>query len=430
MDCPRRLLFVNIGLSRRTVSNLNKGVGYLEHPVAAAEIASLGWNLLREDLNLPTAVLYQERLQHNADWMQRFITAYGVKLSPHGKTTMSPRLFDLQLRTGAWGITLATAHQTLVAYEHGVRRVLMANQLVGKENMAIIGRLLEDPSFEYFCLVDSAAQVEQLGRFFSKRNQRLHVLLELGVMGGRTGVRDDKHLREVLAALAPWASCLSLCGVELYEGVLHDEDAIRSFLQRAVGVTERLLQQGLIERKPAILSGAGSAWYDVVADAFSAAGFGERVEIILRPGCYLTHDVGVYREAQGKIQERNPIAQSMRSGLVPALQVWAYVQSIPEPDKAVLALGKRDAAFDLGLPVPTLHFRPGGSAPAAASPGWTLTNMMDQHAYMTLSEGDDLQVGDMIGLDISHPCLTFDKWRSLVVLDGQYQVIDVIETFF
>ena len=328
------------------------------------------------------------------------------------------------------GITLATAHQTLVACEHGVRRILMANQLIGKENMAIISRLLQDPTFEFFCLVDSAAQVEQLGTFFSGKKQRLNVLIELGVMGGRTGVRDEAQLQSVLEALTVWKTSLALCGIEMYEGVLKEEDAIRDFLKRAASVTKTLMEQGRFERTPAILSGAGSAWYDVVAEVFSSGGFGESVDIILRPGCYLTHDIGVYRDAQAKIEQRNPIAHSMRSGLLPALQVWAYVQSIPEPEKAIIALGKRDAAFDLGLPVPTLHFRPGASEPTPATAHWTLTNMMDQHAYMTITDGDDLRVGDMIGFDISHPCLTFDKWRSLLVLNAQYQVIDAIQTFF
>ena len=120
----------------------------------------------------------------------------------------------------------------------------------------------------------------------------------------------------------------------------------------------------------------------------------------------------------------------MNSELLPALQVWAYVQSIPEPDRAIIGLGKRDAAFDSGLPVPALHFRPGGRNPQTVSSSWQLTKMMDQHAYMQISPGDDVSVGDMIGFDICHPCLTFDKWRTLSVLDAQYQVVDVIQTFF
>jgi D-serine dehydratase len=408
---------------------LNKGLGRLDRPFQSEEIA-LGWNLLHEDISLPSAVLYEDRLLHNLNWMQQFIAAYGVKLAPHGKTTMAPRLFDLQLQAGAWGITLATAHQTFVAYEHGVRRVLMANQLVGKENMAIIARLLRDSSFAYYCLVDSAAQVDQLGAFFAKTRRRLQVLLELGEMGGRTGVRDETQLQSVLDALTRWKTSIVLSGIEVYEGVLDDEATIRAFLHRAVAVTQKLAADNRFDSAPILLSGAGSAWYDVVAEVFFAAGFGDSVEIVLRPGCYLTHDVGAYREAQTHIQLRNPIAHRMHSGLLPALQVWAYVQSVPETEKAIIALGKRDAAFDAGLPTPALHFRPGETMPRAAPTHWALTRMMDQHAYLKIAEPDDLRVGDMIGFDISHPCLTFDKWRSLLVLNNEYQVVDAVQTFF
>jgi D-serine dehydratase len=396
----------------------------------SAKIPDLNWNLLHEDLSLPSAVLYQDRLQHNLDWMQRFIAAYGVKLAPHGKTTMAPKLFEMQLKSGAWGITLATAQQTLVAYRHGVRRVLMANQLIGRENMAIISRLLQDPAFEYYCLVDSAAQANLLGEFFFNNAQPLNVLLEVGMPGGRTGIRDDQQLEATLAALQSWSTTLVLSGIELYEGVLEDEVLVRAFLERAVVVTRTLAAENRFQQAPILLSGAGSAWYDVVADVFTAATFKNAVEIVLRPGCYLTHDAGMYREAQAKIMHRNRIANQMRSGLLPALQVWAYVQSVPEPGKAIIAMGKRDAAFDAGLPTPALHYKPGDAAPKGAPAHWALTKMMDQHAFMQIGEEDDVHVGHMIGFDISHPCLTFDRWRTLPILNAEYRVVDVIQTFF
>jgi D-serine dehydratase len=120
----------------------------------------------------------------------------------------------------------------------------------------------------------------------------------------------------------------------------------------------------------------------------------------------------------------------MHSSLLPALQLWAYVQSVPERQKAIIALGKRDAAFDSGLPEPVLHYRPGNKAPAPVPGAWKLIKLMDQHAFLQIGEGDDIKVGDMIGFDISHPCLTFDRWRYLPVLDDGYNVIDVVETFF
>jgi D-serine dehydratase len=409
----------------------NKGLGTMDRPLPAGEIAKLDWHLLREDLSLPTAVLYEERLMHNLQWMQRFIAAYGMRLAPHGKTTMAPKLFSLQLQSGAWGITLATPHQTRVAYEHGVRRVLMANQLVGRQNMLTIAQLLEDPDFEYFCLIDSAQQVEQLGTFFKERGQRLSVLIELGVDGGRTGIRNSQQLQHLLDALKLYRETIILSGVEIFEGILEDEASVRQLLKDMVASTRLLAEGKWFGRTPVVLSGAGSAWYDVVADELSRAKLDLPTELILRPGCYLTHDVGIYRKAQEKILERNPVAQGMRPGLLPALEVWAYVQSLPEKQKAIVGLGKRDAAFDAGLPTPTLHYRPGrGTTPLSSPRHWQLTRMMDQHAFLEFAEGDDIAVGDMIGFDISHPCLTFDKWRNIPVVDDSYRVIDVIQTFF
>jgi D-serine dehydratase len=412
------------------IAPLNKGIGYLKHPAQRSETCAPGWNLLREDLSLPAAVLYDDKIQHNLRWMRQFIDAYGVQLAPHGKTSMAPRLFQMQLDAGAWGITLATAHQTRVACEHGVRRVLMANQLVGKSNMQLISRLLRDPQFEFYCLVDSAAQIAQLGAFFSAAGQRLNVLIELGVMGGRAGVRDDLQLQSALDALASWRGVINLCGIEIYEGVLADESSIRAFLQRAVKVTQQLMAAQRFDRNPVLLSGAGSAWYDVVAEEFCAAKFECTVEIVLRPGCYITHDVGAYRVAQSRILANNPIARSMHEGLLPALHVWAYVQSIPEAERAIVGMGRRDAAFDSGLPVPALHYRPGNAAPVAAPAHWSIAKLMDQHAYLQFAPADDLRVGDMIGFDIAHPCLTFDKWRVLPLLNADFDVIDLVQTYF
>ncbi len=415
-----------------TIDPFGKGLGMVPGvSVHLADAARLDWSLLDEDVSLPAAVLYADRIEHNLKWMMEFVAKYGVKLAPHGKTTMAPQLFRKQLDAGAWGITLATAHQVRAAYRGGVQRVLMANQLVGKRNMGMIAELLTDPGFEFHCIVDSADNVDQLGEFFSDVHKQVNVLLELGVPGGRTGIRDDAQREAVLAAIARWPDNVRLTGVEIYEGVLHDETEVRAFLKHAVDITRSLVLSKQIGRSPAILSGAGSAWYDVVAEEFAQAN-GSDIEVVLRPGCYLTHDVGVYKKAQTEIFARNPIAKSMGEGLKPALQLWAYVQSIPEPDRAIIGFGKRDAAFDAGMPEPARHFRPGTQWPrdVQGEEGWEIFGMMDQHAYMQIKPGDDIKVGDLLAFDISHPCLTFDKWRQILVVDTKYRVKEVIETFF
>lgn len=417
-------------LSERLLNPAGKGLGDLSSQPTIASTSQLGWNLLQEAVSLPVAVLSHSRLAHNLNWMKSFISTYGLKLAPHGKTTMSPALFHQQLAHGAWGITLATAPQVQAAYHFGVRRVIMANQLVGRANMAIISRLLQNPEFDFFVIVDSAANVEQLGQFFAQTGQRLNLLLELGVAGGRTGVRDEQTRSAVLDAIARYPQSLALAGIEVYEGVLKDEASIRAFLRRAVSELQALAEQKLLATNTAILTGAGSAWFDLVAEEWAGVTLDRPLDIILRPGCYLTHDVGIYKAAEARIHASNPVAREMQTSLLPALQLWAYVLSIPEPGLAILGLGKRDAAFDAGLPIPAQHFRPGSEAPMAAPADWQLTAMMDQHAFMQISADADLQVGDMLALDISHPCLTFDKWRQLLVVDDSFTVIDAVETFF
>ena len=199
---------------------------------------------MREDLSLPSAVpCIRDRLEHNLAWMQRFMDAYKIKLAPHGKTTMAPRLFQMQMDGGAWGITLASAHQVMVAHAHGIHRVLLANQLVGRRNMQMIAdvgrcgfRVLLPGGFGRWCKSGWASS-------FLLRGLQLNVLLELGVTGGRCGVRDDMQLQFVIEALTRCSEMVHLAGVELYEGVLKDEESIRNFMRRACEVTRQLLEQ-------------------------------------------------------------------------------------------------------------------------------------------------------------------------------------------
>ena len=114
-----------------------------------------------------------------------------------------------------------------------------------------------------------------------------------------------------------------------------------------------------------------------------------------------------------------------------AIEVWAHVQSVPEPGLAVVGLGKRDAAFDAGLPAPVLHFRPRSPEQLMAVPeDWTTTKLMDQHLYLEIPAHAGLFVGDMLAFEVSHPCLTFDKWRYVMLVDENYELLGALPTFF
>jgi D-serine dehydratase len=86
-------------------------------------------------------------------------------------------------------------------------------------------------------------------------------------------------------------------------------------------------------------------------------------------------------------------------------------------------MGKRDASFDLDLPSPAITPRHGRRRRLH-------TRLNDQHAYLRVPAEADVRVGDLIGSGISHPCTTFDKWRALFTVDGDYRVTGAIRTFF
>mgnify|MGYP001039829308 CR=1 FL=1 len=415
-----------------------KGYPQDQPPMRLGEIGRQGWNLLRGEVDFPVAVLRASVIEQNAAWMAEFLRRTGVSLCPHGKTTMAPQLFHRQLADGAWGLTLATAQQVRVAYEHGVKRILMANEALGGRFLRWVGRTLDaDPAFDFTCLVDSLAGVQALEAAAGDRPFR--VLVELGIAGGRTGVRTLEDGLAVARAVKA-SPRLNLRGVECYEGIVGtqdpagDEAAINTWLDRLGDLAHRCVAEDLFETDEVLLTAGGSAYFDLVVRRLARLDLGRVSRVLLRSGCYLSHDAGHYQRLVNLLEERLPGEWRIPAHLAPALEVWGQVTSRPEPTLAFLNLGKRDVGHDAGLPKPAVWCRPGG-VPAPAPEGWCITQLYDQHAKLQVPAKADLAgaapaVGDLVGCAISHPCTTFDKWPVLFLVDDDYRVTEAVKTCF
>lgn len=422
------------------LTDLLKGIPCGTPPFPLREVAQQQWNVLREDLPLPLAVIKGDALAHNSRWMQAFVRESGVKIAPHGKTTMAPQLFERQLADGAWGMTFATADQVRVARQFGVSRIILANQLVGRRNVAcILDELAHDEQFEFYSLVDSVALVEQLASAARERNigRPLNLLVEAGVAGARCGARDLETALEVARAVKAQSPYLSLQGVEGFEGSISAPtpeetiERVRQFAAFMVQIAAACERENLFGEGTLLLSAGGSAWYDVVAAELRAASLERTYETVIRSGCYLTHDSIFYRKLHEQLQHRAPQVWQFGEGLKPALEVWAYVQSRPEARRVILTAGKRDASYDLHLPVMEQWYRPGlHDRPQPIPAEHTLVGLNDQHAICEVPADSPLAVGDMVSLGISHPCTTFDRWAWLPVVDEAYNVVEAVRTFF
>ena len=418
-----------------TLNATVKGVPADAGALRLDSVGSQRWNLMAGDLPLPAAVLRRDLLSANSAWMSGFLTANGLSIAPHGKTTMSPQLYALQHQAGAWAITVATSQQLAVLRHFGFPRAILANQPVGKASInACFACLTSGEPFDLIVLADSAAGIAALADGAQRAGtlrQPLGVLVELGFPGGRTGARKKEDAVD-LARLVAKTPGLELRGIECFEGMLSNTTAVDALLDDVLSVAEAVCAEGIIEPgRPVILSAGGSAFYDRVGERFENARLGNRPILkLIRSGCYLTHDsIGYKQQHERMLRETNlklPPGQ-----LQAALEVWAYVQSRPEPGKAILTVGKRDISHDSAPPQPLAWFRPGVmTAPAAIPVGHTVEGLNDQHCHLLLPEDSPLQVGDMVGFGVGHPCTTFDKWDVLLVVDENYSVVDAVRTYF
>ena len=407
---------------------------------AGDPVAPTGEPARTGELASPVAVIHDGDLDHNISAMAAWCAQQSVQLAPHGKTTMAPQIFRRQLDAGAWGLTVASAAQARVAVAAGARRVLLANEVVDPVSVAVLTGLLRDhPGLAVWVYIDSpdgALLLDTACRTTGLADDpgvsaRLSVLLELGEAGLRAGLRTDAEALD-LARFTAARTGLRLAGAAGFEGVLGSDgaagDAVARFCRRLVAVTGQLARVGLLTvtaQQPAVVSAGGSTYYDVVArelgHVHDVVGPSRPVEVVLRSGCYVTHDHGLY--ARSAPAARGASGPELR----PALQVWARVLSRPEPTRAVLDAGRRDLSYDAELPVPLWI----GQTPARRRPlRATVEALSDQHTWLGLGPDTSVAVGEWVGLGISHPCSTFDRWRELLLVDDDASILGTVETCF
>lgn len=391
-------------------------------PVPDADFAAARHHLFGGAVTWPVLVARQTALAHNLATMADFCSRHGLSFAPHGKTTMAPSLLTRQLAAGAWAITVATANQLLACRALGVPRVILANQVLDPVPLRWLAGEL-DHGFEALFFVDSVAGVRTITEALADQpgEHPLPVLVELGHPGGRTGCRTVAQLVEVAEAVAA-APRVRLDGVTAYEGGLPDVAAVTAYLDRTRSAVAELADRGLLGPE-VIVSAGGSAWFDVVADRLGGAWLpGHRPRVVLRSGAYVTHDHGFYAE-------RTPFRRCPDEGrLDPALELWAQVTSTPEPGLAIVGMGKRDAPYDEGLPLPLRVRRVGGAVDPAD--GIRVTRLNDHHTYLEVPPAAGISPGDLVCFGISHPCTAFDKWRTIPVVDEHDAIVDILRTYF
>jgi D-serine deaminase-like pyridoxal phosphate-dependent protein len=383
--------------------------------------------------SFPIMTLTESALANNVEALAAFSRTRGVELAPHGKTTMAPQLFERQLDAGAWGITAATIDHVLVYRRFGVRRILLANELVDRGALGwILAEQARDPTFEFIYYVDSVHGVRAAAEALAASSgdaRGLTAVVEIGVTGGRTGCRTLADAVAVAQAAGDVRG-LRLVGIGGYEGLFGYDGAsaavlqTRNYLAELRDVLRAFASAGIVpSTHEAMLTAAGSGYFDVVVDELHDAWLAEeRPQVVIRPGSYIGH--AERSDDDGPLQ-RAGFPMRLR----PAMLIWARVLSRPEPTMAFASAGRRDLSWDVSEPVPRWIWRAGAERPVPAD-GLIVTKLNDQHAFIGLPAERALEPGDLVAFGTTHPCTTFDRWQVIVLIDDEFRVVDAIRTFF
>jgi D-serine deaminase-like pyridoxal phosphate-dependent protein len=140
--------------------------------------------------------------------------ASGVGWRPHTKGQKTPEIIQKELAAGAIGMTCAKLGEAEVLAEHGVRDILIHNQIVGAAKTQRLAALtaIADP----IVTVDSTAHVEQLAAAMHGTGHTLRVAIEVDIGMHRAGVLPGVAVVSLARAIAETTG-LRFVGVTSWE---------------------------------------------------------------------------------------------------------------------------------------------------------------------------------------------------------------------
>ena len=221
----------------------------------------------RQDLVTPALILDLDVVRRNIQFMAERLSTSKARLRPHVKCQKNLELARLQIEAGAIGVCTATVWEAIVMSRGGVRDVLIANQVVGRDKIAALAQ-----EARRGCLtvaIDNPKNAEDLSHAAHAAGSKLKVIIEVDVGMGRGGVRSAEEAVRLAEHVANLRS-LEFRGVQGYEGhcMLEPDRSLRIAKAHAAmdhlgSVIDRLSATGF---RCEVVSAGGTGTYDITGN--------------------------------------------------------------------------------------------------------------------------------------------------------------------
>src|ERR1700733_10125729 len=143
-------------------------------------------NLLKSELDTPALLVDLDQMEANIARIAQTCRSHGVAWRPHAKANKTVEIVHMELAAGAIGITCAKLGEAQVMAAAGIRNILIANQIVGREKIARLMALLD--LAEVIVAIDNPANLAQLSTAAQEAHKTLGVVIEVNIGMNRAGV--------------------------------------------------------------------------------------------------------------------------------------------------------------------------------------------------------------------------------------------------
>jgi len=324
------------------------------------------------DVTTPAAVVDLDRLESNLTRWQTHCDELGLANRPHIKTHKCVEIARQQVALGASGVTCQTLHEAEVMVDAGIGDVLLPYNVVGGRKLEQLALLL--PRAAVRVTADDEALLPGLAGAATDAGRELAVLVDCDTGLGRTGVTSPEAAAELGTAISRTPG-LRFAGLLTFPA----PSGARDFLTAAGAL---LARRGLsVETVSA--GGTPTMWQ--VGDL-------QPVVNEYRVGTYVFNDRNTIDAGAAKLDEV-------------ALTVAATVVSRRD-GRAIVDAGSKALSSDPGAS--------GGFGVVLEAPGSTIEQLNEEHGYVALAEGEELELGQQVRIVPNHACVAVNLFEELV----------------
>lgn len=329
----------------------------------------------KTELDTPALLIDLDKMESNIQTMADYFTTVNAVLRPHLKTHKTPMLAHKQIAAGAIGITCAKLGEAEAVIHSGIRDVLIANQILGRQKIARLVNLAKQS--EIMVAVDNAQNVTDISAAAAAKGVTVRILIEVNTGMNRCGVEPGQPALE-LARHVLRSPNLQFEGLMGYEGhtvakpnYAERKAAARQSVQLLVDTKHHLEKHGA---PVSIMSGGGTGTFSITGSV------PEMTEV--QAGSYIFMDA-TYGNVEG-----------VGEHFACALTVLATVVSRPTPERVIVDTGMKVLAKEFGIPQPL------------GIEGLEMAGLSEEHGKMNADASVSLTPGDKLEILPTHCCTT------------------------